>query len=1198
METSRLRALALAFFVAFAAAIAAAPPARAASLSTEIDNALKAGKLSSGAANALKTVLRASSRLGSISLGNVQTGNGAITGDVSFIGMNWTLLAYSGGTTRTTFVGFGPKKIFRFQDIVKKVPGIELLDVIKFSDQMLTFSPDDAELDSGSLPANVRAMTDKFFEKKDYSMVVPAGVTQYGNFDLGAAKPLADAIKFLGGQSSKVFTRASFGGNVIDALLSGTPPEATITLGAALPTFRPSIGGKITMPADVQFSLFATLKPREKEATLGYAGTTLFRIGRQDVNMVLDTQIKQTTGAPEISLTATIFQGIPWQRAFGIPWLTIEDYRMTFGQEADTVKVGIGGKTSIGSKQFDVFTLAAVAAKTVGIPIPERIELAINDGPDKIGQIGLKDMASIYLAMINAAGKKNLRIPKEFPDVAIAGTKVGEGPRIAMALKASGEAGIDMSGALRILDTNIATVERAFIQADQGIEIKAKTANLGVGPIKFPTADVNVVARADAEGREIPPPQVVIKTTGLSLFGSRSEFDLTMKLTQFELRALQNFGTLLKFNFLATTGEEIDSMEHLANADLRLNASLSSDPREWIRTSGKKAVEAAFAVVRKDVDAATADLKKAQDDVASLDRQIDNMKAQVEKERAEPAKQLKAAEDEVNKLNKEIASLDSQISSLKGKIHTCNQNKSVCLLSKPEKTGCHKKILGKCVIPKVEMKCVKRETLPDLPARAVCQANNVAPAAELAAKETAKGTLIASRTVAAKTLEGLRKGITNIPLELDPRVSSLIVARETAMGVLKAAEATVKGFGEFTKLLTAGIEAVGKPDVFALEQSSIEGSMRGSIEGKPVVLAMNFRLLGQRYSDRFAFSLTDWDFNAKQLEVLALAAATKTVIAAGKQAKIIPHKLLDKVNDIYAKKDREVDEALAKALQENHVGTPEKKTLSSPGDVIAYDTYQRLQQKTAEDKAAADAEKKAHTEKTDAKIVKLEAAAQWQQLDGAAHDIGVGAAGHVWVIGTNAEGGGYGIYRRNGNAWAKVSGSAVRIDVDPKGNPWVVNKNHEIYRHDGKQWVKMPGAAVDIGIGAGGHVWVIGTNAEGGGYGIYRWDGKAWVKVSGSAVRIDVDPKGNPWVVNKQSEIFRWTGSGWQKMPGAAYDVGIGADGTVWVVGTNKVGGGYGVWRWDGRAWQSSPGGLVGLSVDHQGKPWGVNDKANIYKLN
>lgn len=1198
MGMLRSRALALAFFVAAAVSVAAVPAAHAASLSTEIDNALKAGKLTSGAANALKTVLRASSRLGSLSLGNVQSGNGAITGDVSFMNMNWTLLAYSGGNTRTTFMAFGPKKIFRFQDIIKKVPGIELLDVIKFSDLMLTFSPDDAEMDSGSLPANVRAMTDKFFEKKDYSLVVPAGVAQYGNFDLGAAKPLADAIKFLGGQSSKVFTRASFGGNIIDALLSGSPPEAQVALAAALPTFRPSIGGKITMPADVQFSLFATLKPQQKEATLGYAGTTLFRIGKQDVNMVLDTQIKQTTGAPEISLTATVFQGIPWKQAFGIPWLTIEDYRMTFGQEADTVKVGIGGKTSIGSKQFDVFTLAAVAAKTVGIPIPERIELAVNDGPNKIGQIGLKDMASIYLAMINAVGKKNLRIPKEFPDVAIAGTKVGEGPKIAMALKASGEAGIDMSGALRILDTNIATVERAFIQADQGIEIKAKTANLGVGPIKFPTADVDVVARADAEGREIPPPQVLIKTTGLSLFGSKSEMELTMKLTQFELKALQNFGTLFKFNFLATTGEEIDSMEHLANADLRLNASLSSDPGEWIRTSGKKAVEAAFAVISKDVDAATADLKKAQADVASLDKQIAAMKAQVEKERAEPAKQLKAAEDEVNKLNRDIASLDSQISTIKGRIHSCNQNKSVCLLSKPVKTGCHKKILGKCVIPKVEMECVKRETLPDLPARAVCQANNVKPAAELAAKETAKGTLIASRTVAAKTLEGLRKGITNIPLELDPRVSGLIVARESAMLALKAAEETVKGFGEFTKLLTAGINAVGKPDVFALEKSSIEGSMRGSIEGKPVVLAMNFRLLGQRYGDRFAFSLTDWNFNAKQFEVLALAAATKTVIAAGKQAKVIPHKLLDKVNDIYAKKDREVDEALAKALADNHVGTPEKKTISSPGDVIAYDTYQRLQKKTAEDKAEADVEKKKKDTEATAKVAKLDAAAQWRQLDGAAYDVGVGGGGHAWVIGTNAEGGGYGIYRRNGNAWAKIAGSAVRIDVDPKGNAWVVNKQNEIFRFDGKQWVKMPGAAVDVGVGAGGHVWVVGTNAEGGGYGIYRWDGKNWVKVPGSAMRIDVDPKGNPWVVNKQGNIYRYDGKAWQQMPGAAVDVGIGADGTVWVVGTNKVGGGYGVYRWDGRAWQTTPGGLVNVSVDPKGKPWGVNDKASIYSMN
>ena len=327
------------------------------------------------------------------------------------------------------------------------------------------------------------------------------------------------------------------------------------------------------------------------------------------------------------------------------------------------------------------------------------------------------------------------------------------------------------------------------------------------------------------------------------------------------------------------------------------------------------------------------------------------MKAKVNKEKSGTTKSIKSAENEVAKLNKDIKNMDGKIKGAKGRIKSCSQSKRICVWGKPVKTGCKKKILGKCIIPKMSWKCQKHKSIADLPVRAVCQAKNVKPAAELVGFETAKGTLVASREVAQKTLEGIRKGVTAIPVELDPRVSSLIVARETAMGVLKAAEATVKGFGEFTKILTQGVNIVGKPDIFALEKSSLKGSVRGAIKGVPVVLAMNFRMLGKKYAQRFAFSLTDMAFNAKQFEVLAIGAATKTVIAAGRKAKIIPHVLLDKVNDIYTKKRREVNAALDKAVGVNNVGTSETKTASIASDIDSANDARKKKRRDARKKA-------------------------------------------------------------------------------------------------------------------------------------------------------------------------------------------------------------------------------------------------------
>ncbi|MBC8118988.1 MAG: hypothetical protein H7X75_05360, partial [Burkholderiaceae bacterium] len=63
----------------------------------------------------------------------------------------------------------------------------------------------------------------------------------------------------------------------------------------------------------------------------------------------------------------------------------------------------------------------------------------------------------------------------------------------------------------------------------------------------------------------------------------------------------------------------------------------------------------------------------------------------------------------------------------------------------------------------------------------------------------------------------------------------------------------------------------------------------------------------------------------------------------------------------------------------------------------------------------------------------------WQQVPGLARDIGVGANGTVWVIGVTPVDGGFTVHRWDGRSWVLVPGGGVSIDVDPQGNPWVVN---------------------------------------------------------------------------------------------------------------------------------------------------------------
>jgi hypothetical protein len=187
----------------------------------------------------------------------------------------------------------------------------------------------------------------------------------------------------------------------------------------------------------------------------------------------------------------------------------------------------------------------------------------------------------------------------------------------------------------------------------------------------------------------------------------------------------------------------------------------------------------------------------------------------------------------------------------------------------------------------------------------------------------------------------------------------------------------------------------------------------------------------------------------------------------------------------------------------------------------------------------------------------LPLSAMWRRLDGQARDAGVGADGTTWVVGNNPVSGGYDIYKRNNTRWERIPGGAIRIDVDPKGNPWIVSDNGKIFRGAGGGWSEVPGGgrATDIGIGASGAVWVVGANRVSGGYAIarYKSDNTGWELIPGGAIRIDVDPNGNPWIVSDDGKIFRGAGGGWSEAPGngRAIDITVGADGVVYVLGTD-----------------------------------------------
>ena len=80
-------------------------------------------------------------------------------------------------------------------------------------------------------------------------------------------------------------------------------------------------------------------------------------------------------------------------------------------------------------------------------------------------------------------------------------------------------------------------------------------------------------------------------------------------------------------------------------------------------------------------------------------------------------------------------------------------------------------------------------------------------------------------------------------------------------------------------------------------------------------------------------------------------------------------------------------------------------------------------------------------------IFRRQEGVSWSLLPGLARDIGVGANGSVWILGTNQLGSDFGIYKWNDaiSNWDQADGAGTRIAVGPDGLPWLVNAAGQIF---------------------------------------------------------------------------------------------------------------------------------------------------------
>ena len=636
----------------------------------DIANAAKKGTIQLNEIKALGGFLDkiGGSKIKVLEVRNVKSTGGALTGDITMLNSEWSILIYSGGTLNTTLIAFGPKKIFKFKHMFKSVPGIEIIDLMVPTHQALALTPMAFSLTNSDMPKGVISFFKPFYDNKtDFDLKLGEGLSSISIIDMGKSGLIDDAFKFLGGKSTEFQLRANIAGNVIDAMLSGKPPVPSISFTGTLPTFRPKIGGLLQLPADVQFSAMGMLS--ETKASFGYSGTTQFKVAGKKVDMTLASSVVQPLGGPmKVVVSASTMEGEPLKNAFGLKWLTIEDYKMSFSaNEAGILTIGFDGTTGLGSKNVRIGGSAQLVSGEV--PLPESLMLEIDDGPDVVGSLSLDDLVSAFNAMSKAAGAKKLIPLDMIPDLEITGISKGKGPEVILYLSLDANAGFDIAGNLRILGQDIATVEEASAKIGSGIAIKASTSKLKAGPIQFPTSNIAILAGSDPATGKFNLPQITFSGEGLELFGSKNTFEMLLTPVYSSIKFDEDLGSLLKMDFMADAGVKgLNTFKDLEKADLRLKMSLSSDPAEFIRTSGKKAVTAALKEVSKGVDGLLQDVKDAQKKVDDLSAEIDKQRAIVKKETQGAADQIKKAESHVNEINTKITAPNNKISNLNGQI--------------------------------------------------------------------------------------------------------------------------------------------------------------------------------------------------------------------------------------------------------------------------------------------------------------------------------------------------------------------------------------------------------------------------------------------------------------------------------------------------------------------------------------------------
>lgn len=841
-----------------------------------------------------------------------------LMGRINFLGRGWDIIIHTPVVkSNGAFIALKPDTAFGFKDLIKgnlKAAG-EVVDKMFLMDQaMLVVSAKNGTFAHTALPPEVAEVFQPIYAAPQYTVNVPQGIALIGSSDLAKTEDMRKAIQFLGGQSSRVVITGAVGKGGV----AGGAAEVYVT--AQLPKWQaPKIGGILTLPS-VQFELSAGVSPTSagvffsgKTDNLPILAGVNGKTGMPKTIQVparLVGSVKADAGAlPTVSFDAYVHDGKPWKNAYDLPWLTIENQHFGItAKPSGALEIRSSGSTVFGEKRVQTVAGFQTQATTLGIPLPSEIGLKIDDGPTKVGSIALKDFVLVLRDIAKAARAPWKLDVNQIPHVAIVGAGPGKGPSINLQLDLSGSSiglgSIDVSGGLRLLNADLGTLERGMLDPQKGIILKTHGKTLPLGPITLPeiTTDIHLTTTST-------DPRILIKSEGLSLLGSNSDMELEVRVGMAELKAANDFGSLFKTKFHAFAGLGKGGNIDLSQADLFLNAALSSDPGKWLASEARDGVINEMSKIKGHAAKARADLEQATADVTRINNDIERMRNQVRKERNNRDQAITSARNELNKLNAEVSKIESQLRTFESRIKACTQTVSVCVRAE-------------------WFECKQWRNDPDLPARAICELGNAPRRTEAEWAKVRRDAVIVARDVAKGVLDALMNGLNEIPVDADPRVAALFAARDSALVSIDAAKLAIQAVAEIDRamqtVVNAAFAAIGNEvnKGFAIRESLIQGNVRKLLEGHPVILALDFTSFNNPYSQKFAFKIATKPseeaevarYNLAQLEVLALGTVVDAFNKFLSDNKLMSPEVYQGLANIYANKKAAVDAEVARVM--------------------------------------------------------------------------------------------------------------------------------------------------------------------------------------------------------------------------------------------------------------------------------------------